>query len=162
MGGFLIDTMIWLYLFYPKKYHVQHANIIKRLDALPLSARISTSVITWGEISVGLPSDIQARQLKFIKALKPSMIGIDTHIAEEYGKIRGLLREKQLMNNRKKGLPLEKLVDHFTWLELGSLENDLWIAAQAISRNLILVTNDKLTRITEVAGSDLRIDNWAK
>ena len=76
--------------------------------------------------------------------------------------MRGLLREKQLMNNRKKGLPLEKLVDRFTWLELGSLENDLWIAAQAISRNLILVTNDKLTRITEVAGSDLRIDNWAK
>ena len=82
MGGFLIDTMIWLYLICPEKYHLQCANVIKRMDGLPTSARLIISVITWGEISVGLPSDNQARQLKFIKALKPSIIGIDTHIAE--------------------------------------------------------------------------------
>ena len=65
---------------------------------------------------------------------------------------------------RKKGLNPEKLVDRFTWLELGSFENDLWIAAQAMTRNLTLVTNDTnvgMKRIREVAGKSLYIDNWA-
>ena len=58
----------------------------------------------------------------------------------------------------------EQLIDRFTWLELGSLENDLWIAAQAISRNLTLVTNDSnkgMKRIREAAGESLYIENWA-
>ena len=47
---------------------------------------------------------------------------------------------------------------------MGSLENDLWIAAQAISRNLTFVTNDDnkgMKRISEVAGKSLHIANWA-
>jgi len=166
MRDFLIDTNIWAYWFAPRKYPKQHAKIKKRLEQLPPEAKIGISVITWGEISVGLSENfkqkpsIQVEHLEFIKAKKPWVVNINTYTAEEYGKIRGRLYTNIL--KRKKGLSAEKLVDHFTWLELGSLENDLWVVAQAITRNLTLVTNDKLSRICEVAGDDLHIENWAK
>ena len=164
MRDFLIDTNIWIYWFAPRKYPKQHVKIKKRLEELPPEAKIGISVITWGEISVGTSENIkqkpsiQAKQLEFIKAIKPLVVYISTYTAEEYGKLRGRLRTNAL--KRKKGLSTEELVDRFTWLELGSLENDLWVAAQAITHNLTLVTNDKLSRIREVAGNDLHIENW--
>ena len=158
-GGFLIDTNIWAYLFDPETYPEQHANIQERLKSLPSFARLSISVISWGEIAVGFPGSIQTRQLEFIRSAKPSIITLDHHIAEEYGKLRGYISENAL--KRKKGLDPRISVDRFTWLEVGSLENDLWIAAQAISRNLTLVTNDKMEKIRNVAGESFHIENWA-
>jgi predicted nucleic acid-binding protein len=47
---------------------------------------------------------------------------------------------------------------------LGIDENDLWIAAQAIQYNLVLVTNDGLERIRavlrQVAPALQAIENW--
>ena len=164
MRDFLIDTNIWTYWFTPKEYPEQYAKIKKRLEELPPEAKIGISVITWGEISVGLSKNIkqklsiQAEHLEFIKAKKPWVVDINTYTAEEYGELRGCLPTNAL--KRKRNLASEELVDRFTWLELGSLENDLWIVAQAITRNLTLVTNDKLSRIREVAGDELHIENW--
>jgi len=159
MRAFLLDTMIWAYWFDQEKYPEEHSNIQKRLKNLPSFARLSISVISWGEIAVGFPGSIQTRHLEFIRSEKPSIITLDHHIAEEYGKLRGDIFKKAL--KRKKGLNPEDSVDRFTWLEVGSLENDLWIAAQAISRNLTLVTNDAMGRIRDIAGKSLHIDNWA-
>ncbi len=164
MRDFLIDTNIWTYWFAPKEYPEQYAKIKKRLEELPPEAKIGISVITWGEISVGLSKNIkqkpsiQAEHLQFIKAKKQWVVDINTYTAEEYGELRGCLPTNAL--KRKRNLASEELVDRFTWLELGSLENDLWIVAQAITRNLTLVTNDKLSRIREVAGDDLHVENW--
>jgi len=164
MRDFLIDTNIWTYWFAPKEYPEQYAKIKKCLEELPPEAKIGISVITWGEIAVGFhenikqESSIQAEHLEFIKAKKPWVVDINTYTAEEYGEIRGRLSTNAL--KRKQNLASEELVDRFTWLELGSLENDLWIVAQAITRNLTLVTNDKLSRIREVTGDDLHVENW--
>ena len=87
--------------------------------------------------------------------------------------IRKLLNQYALLNmpsaliNQKsyKGLNPKDSVNRFTWLEVGSLENDLWISAQAISRNLTLVTNDNksgMKRIRDIAGDSLNIENWAE
>ena len=159
MRDFLIDTNIWAYWFDPQRYPDEHENIQRWLASLPSFARLSISVISWGEIAVGFPDSIQTRHLEFIRSVKPSIITLDHHIAEEYGKLRGDIYTKAL--KRKKGLNPKDSVDRFTWLEVGSLENDLWIAAQAISRNLTLVTNDAMERIRKVAGESLHIDNWA-
>lgn len=165
MRDFLIDTNMWAYWFDPQKYPKQHAKIKKHLSELPAEAKIGISVITWGEIAVGLRGNtkqepsVQAEHLHFIKTKKPWIVDIRTYTAEEYGKLRGLLCTNVL--KRKKGLRTEELVDRFTWLELGSLENDLWIAAQAITHNLTLVTNDeKINCIREVAGDGLYVENW--
>ncbi len=158
-GGFLIDTNIWLYLFDQAKYPREYSNIQRKLQNLPSFARLSISVISWGEIAVGAPDSIQTQHLELIRSAKPSIITLDHHIAEEYGKLRGYISKRAL--KRKKGLNPKNSVDRFTWLEVGSLENDLWIAAQAISRNLTLVTNDTMERIRSVAGESLQIVNWA-
>lgn len=163
MRDYLLDTNIWAYLFNPKKYSKEHANILGRLNKLTSDNKLSISIISWGEISVGLPGNIQSKHLNFITAVNPSRIGLDTDVAEKYGELRGLLADK--LPKRKKGLNPEKLVDRFTWLEVGSLENDLWIVALAISRNLTLVTNDKnkgMKHILDVADRSLHVENWAK
>ena len=160
MRDYLLDTMIWGYLFDPKKYSKEHANILERLNKLTSDSKLSISIISWGEISVGLPRDIPRKHLKFITALNPSRIGPDRYVAEKYGELRGLLADK--LPKRKKGLNPEQIIDRFTWLEVGSLENDLWIAAQAISRNLTLVTNDKMAHIRKIAGESFHVENWVK
>lgn len=163
MRDYLLDTNIWAYLCFADKYPKQATNVLKRLNKLTSDNKLSISIITWGEISVGLPGSIQRKHLKFITAVNPSRIGLDTYVAEKYGELRGLLTNK--LPKRKKGFNPEQLVDRFTWLELGSFENDLWIAALAISRNLTLVTNDNnkgMKRIREVAGKSLHIANWAE
>jgi predicted nucleic acid-binding protein len=165
MRVFLFDTNIWGYWFDADRYPDEHRNIQKHLNELPANARIGISVITWGEIAVGLngsspeESSVQVRHLQFLTGQKPLIEDISTHTAEEYGRLRGRLRDNVL--KRKKSLRAEELVDRFTWLELGSLENDLWIAAQAIAKNLTLVTNDELKEIHEAAGEDLHTENWA-
>jgi predicted nucleic acid-binding protein len=163
MRAFLLDTNIWEYLFDKKSYPKEYSNIQNRLESLPSFIRLSISVISWGEIAVGFPGSIQTKHLEFIRSVKPSMITLDHHIAEEYGKLRGNLSKDVL--KRDKGLNPKDSVNRFTWLEVGSLENDLWISAQAISRNLTLVTNDNksgMKRIRDIAGDSLNIENWAE
>jgi predicted nucleic acid-binding protein len=65
---------------------------------------------------------------------------------------------------KKKGLRPEQLVDPVTSLQLKIQENDLWIVSQAITRDFILVTNDKrsLQPLVEVAGDELHVENWAE
>jgi len=166
MRVFLFDTNMWAYWFDAERYPDEHRNMEKRLNELPADARIGISLITWGEISVGLNENapgnpsVQVRHLQFIRGKSPWVVDISTHTAEEYGRLRGRLRP--LTPERKKRLSQEELVDRVTWLELGSLENDLWIAAQAITKNLTLVTKDELKEVREAAGENLHIENWAK
>lgn len=65
-------------------------------------------------------------------------------------------------DKKRKGLRPEQLCDPVTSLELGIQENDLWIVAQAITYGLVLVTNDKLKRISEVISDELHIENWTE
>ena len=58
----------------------------------------------------------------------------------------------------------EQMYDPIAARELGIDENDLWIVAQALERNLILVTSDKMCRMHEaVAEFDpgFMIEDWA-
>lgn len=64
-----------------------------------------------------------------------AVLPIDASVSAEYGRIRALLEAK--------GKPLGN--------------NDLWIAAHALSANLVLVTNNvrEFGRVP-----DLKIENW--
>jgi predicted nucleic acid-binding protein len=163
MRPFLLDTNIWAYLYHREKYAQEYSNVIKHMSQIHGPVSLGISVISWGEIAVGLPENnrkensIQKEHLKFIRSEKPWIVGIDAHTAEQYGKLRGRLSSKK---QRRKG----DLVGLYTWLEVGSLENDLWIVAQAVTKGLILVTNDKssLRPLVEVAGDELHIEYWAE
>lgn len=166
MRDFLLDTNILTYWFDTENDSEQHANLQRKLKSLSSFARLSISVISWGEIDYGYSLNHKSHETefrKFIKGVTPWSIEIDRHTAKEYGELRARLFEKYApKHKRTKGLRPEQLIDPATSLELGIQENDLWIAAQAISRNLTLVTNDAMKRIREIAGKSLHVENWVK
>jgi predicted nucleic acid-binding protein len=45
---------------------------------------------------------------------------------------------------------------------LGTQENDLWLAAVAMSYNLILVTKDKMDHLKTISNGDVAFENWLK
>ena len=164
MHVFLLDTCIWSYWFDVKRE--QHVNVKSNVQKLPSDSILGISIISWGEVVYGHKAEspdetlIQAEYIQFIKSKRPKTFEIDIHTANKYGKLRALLFEKYAPKRRRPGLRPEQLIDPITSRELGIQENDLWIAAQAIVRNMILATDDKLSRIREVSGDDLHIENW--
>ena len=70
------------------------------------------------------------------------------------------LREVCTQNGKRSLRPCQ-LADPVTATSLGIQENDLWIAAQAIEFNLVLVTHDRLNRLKEVAANLLEFEDWA-
>lgn len=96
----------------------------------------------------------QADIEKFIKTFDKSVKNIGKHTTIPYAKIRAeLFRKfgtKDAKHRIKEKLP-EDLIDISTGKSLGIDENDLWICAIALEYNLILISNDKMTRIKEVA-----------
>jgi predicted nucleic acid-binding protein len=164
MYVFLLDTCIWSCWFDVKRE--QHVNVKSYVQKLPSNSILGISIISWGEVAYGHKAEspdetpIQVEYIQFIKSKRPKTFEIDIHTANKYGELRALLFEKYTPKRRKPGLRPEQLIDPVTSRELGIQENDLWIAAQAMVRNMTLVTNDKLSRIREVAGDDLHIKNW--
>ena len=164
MRDYLLDTNVWSGWYNPDK----NSNILLYLRQLPTTIRLHMSVITIGEIDYGynvMPKKEQSCEpefRKFISGVAPRLVPIDRHTAKTYGEVRARLFEKYApKKKRTNGLRPEQLIDPVTSLELGIQENDLWIAAQAVTFNLTLVTNDKMKHIRKVVGKELHIDNWA-
>jgi tRNA(fMet)-specific endonuclease VapC len=165
LRGYLLDTNVVSYWFTAGS--LQHELITARIQSLPEDSLLALSAITLGEIEYGhrvvSPNEtsVQADFLEFIGEQLPTVFPVEATTRLYYGKLRALLFEKLVPAGKKKsGLRPEQLVDPVTSLELGIQENDLWIAAQALEYNLVLVTADKLQRIREVA-AELEIENWA-
>jgi tRNA(fMet)-specific endonuclease VapC len=125
------------------------------------------SAITLGEIEYGLrvvsedstPSQEAFRAL--VEHRLPMVLDISKTTRLYYGWLRARLFEKYApRKKRRRGLRPEQLIDPVTSRELGIQENDLWLAAQALEFNLVLVTNDALERMRDIC-ADLMIENWA-
>jgi tRNA(fMet)-specific endonuclease VapC len=96
----------------------------------------------------------------FISTNLPMVLDITKATRIYYGLLRASIFEKYAPNaRRRRGLRPEQLIDPVTSRELGIQENDLWIAAQALEYNLVLVTNDKMDRIRDVC-EELQVENW--
>jgi len=177
MRDFLIDTNIWEYWFNPNR-KPQHKDVLRRVEGLKaeceltgISPKVWISSITWGKIEYGYQAQTDDQRTlegpfkAFIRDIAPKEFIVDRHVTREYGRIRAKLFEKYGPNGKKKkGLRPEQLIDPVTSLQLRIQENDLWIVAQAITKDLILVTNDRksLRPLLEVTGGELHIENWAE
>ena len=177
MRDYLLDTNIWEYWFNPAK-QPEHGHVLKWISKLeeqcegaksPL--RIWISSITWGELEYGYQVQLKEEQSletsfrQFIHGIAPKEFLIDKHVTYDYGRIRARLFEKYgPKEKKKKGLRPEQLVDPVTSLQLKIHENDLWIVSQAVTRDFVLVTNDRksLQPLIEVAGDVLHVENWAE
>lgn len=129
---YMLDTNICIYI--SKKKPV---SVLNRFEETS-SGEIGMSIITYSELLYGAhKSQFHEQAIQKLNALTQfiPVLPLPNAIAEHYAKIRKLLE--------KKGTPI------------GS--NDLLIAAHALSRDVILVTNNEkeFKRIAE-----LKIENW--
>ncbi len=177
MCDFLLDTQTVRY--WHDSEGTQHAAVIGNVGALRKSAeslevkpRLLVSVVTLGEIEFGhrvalVPNAAaQAAYLKLVREELPESLEVSSDAAATYGELRARLFNKYAPGEKRKPKMLpEQLVDPATAKELGIQENDLWIAAQAMAHGMVLVTNDRMTRIREVAAgmsTPLLTQNWTQ
>jgi predicted nucleic acid-binding protein len=167
MRTYLLDTCIWSYWFNPKR--VEHKSVSRWTESLNADSVLGLSVITAGEIEFGLcwadiaVSGLKAEYRQFIEAKHPKIFDLDRHTAAEYGRLKALLCERSNIprSEKNKAGRLKQLIDPANSQVIGIDENDLWIVAQAVVKNLVLVTNDKRQeRIHRLAGDELQVENW--
>lgn len=112
-------------------------QVLKRFEALTEGEAV-VSVVTFGELLYGAAKSAKRTEaLQTLEAFKRvvHVLPMDEAVAEAYGVIRaGLERRGELIGN-----------------------NDLWIAAHALSASLTLVTNNE-SEFSRVKG--LKIQNW--
>jgi len=132
MPRYLLDTNICIYI----KNH-RPPEVLARFSKLP-SGKVAMSAITYGELCFGAEKSSKPKEthqiLEHLISLIP-VLPLDADVSEHYGKIRQQLQAK--------GQPIGN--------------NDLWIAAHALSGKLILVTNNEV-EFKRVPG--LKVENW--
>jgi len=156
------------------QHNVMVGNVaaLRQLAApLDMKPKLLVSVVSLGEIEYGhrvaLSKDITAQTAytKFVQEELPELLEVSKDAAIAYGELRaGLFNMYAPGDKRKPKMLPEQLVDPVTARELGIQENDLWICAQAIAHGMVLVSNDRMTRIKEVAKNInmlLILQNWA-
>ena len=162
--GYLLDTNIFEY--WHNESRQEHTAVRDHLKRLHPDTPLRTSLIVLGEVSYGLyvtssKNRVYPKQvLDFIQNEFPRPLPLRGSTTHVYGMLRAALFDKYAPKKRNRGLRPEQLIDPVSSLTLGIQENDLWIAAQALDHNLVLVTNDQMKHLRSVA-SDLRVENWA-
>lgn len=114
-----------------------HPRVRQVLEALPLS-RLRLSSIVLGELEFGAEKSAhgernRARLAELTERLP--LLGVDRQTCRRYGRIRAHLE--------RQGTPIGA--------------NDIWIAAQALAADAILVT-DNMREFSRVP--DLSLENW--
>ncbi len=130
---YLLDTDTCIYIA------KRHPPAVRARLARLKPGQVGMSVITFGELLFGAEKSASKTKallvLQQLQQLVP-IVDLDAETAQRYGEIRALLE--------RAGTPI------------GS--NDLWIAAQAIAKDLILVTNN-VREFKRIKG--LKTENWA-
>jgi predicted nucleic acid-binding protein len=156
----------------------EHANVMAHVEAArqadPESHYISRffiSAITIGEIEFGhravsTPNLVeQAKYLAFLRQESLVPLEVTRHVGEHYGKLKAwLFNTCSPRSMRTKATRFRQLVDPISGEELGVQENDVWIAAQAMTHNFVLVTHDtrgNFGRLLKQFASQLNVRDWA-
>ena len=168
MDGYLLDTNAASILW--DKRHREYKTLrtfIQKKDQSP----IWISIVVFGEIEYGLKTaprmdeTLQANVREKI-SLFPLVLEMDKHTVEPYSDLRAALFKKHSPKDKRGRLKVkwpEDLRERTTAKELGVQENDIWIAAQAVQYNLVLVSGDYMRRLQEVSTDldyPLQLASW--
>jgi tRNA(fMet)-specific endonuclease VapC len=168
MDGYLFDTNAVSPLWNVR--HPEH-DIIKDFFASVSQSPVWLTTIVLAEIEYGMKitpeMDIDSQnQVRHEMSNHPFILDIDKHTIGPYSDLRAELFKKFSPRDRRGRLTVkwpEDLIERTSAKELGVQENDIWIAAQAIQYNLILVTGDHMQRLVDVSenlDNPLRIARW--
>ena len=144
MNGYLLDNNCVF------RWWCGHPSIVARINALG-DAPLRLSVITLGETEFGhsltistMPAQREAYIHWLSEQFPPArLLDVTRHTAFYYGDIRAELFRRYPPEGATENHP-EMCFDKVSGKVLGIDENDLWIAAQAYERKLVLVSNDRM------------------
>lgn len=157
MSGYLFDTNIWSYAFDGAEF------VTERIQKLEKS-QIYLSSVVWGEVIFGAKTNPKFdfdQYKEFILRDKPLILPIDENVAEAFGILKAAIFEKKSNRTlRSKTGRASLLKTPMASKDMGVHENDLWVAAQALAYNLILVTNERMRTIFELAPKELKYEIW--
>lgn len=156
MDGYLFDTNAVSPLWNAR--HLEHNTVKTFLSGISQSP-VWLSTIVLAEIEYGLKiapkMDIESQnQVRREISNHPLILDIDKHTIAPYSDLRAELFKTYSPRDRRGRLTVkwpEDLFERTNAKILGVQENDIWIAAQAIQYNLILVTDDHMLRLVEVS-----------
>jgi tRNA(fMet)-specific endonuclease VapC len=162
MDVYLLDTNIVSVLYDARRSN--HQAVRKAIAAFdPLSPQL-VSAVTIGELRFGLALSRAAGQpLTHIEACverteEHPLAEVSHHTAGTYGYVKSSVALRWIDIHRRVPRFVEAWSDRVTGQLLQIDENDLWISAQAVERNLVVVTSDPdFTRIIAPAVPELRV-----
>lgn len=168
MKAYLFDTNIASALW--DELDTDHSDALRFVtDVASIGGLVYVPRITIAEIEYGLKlyvSTDPARRAKAEAAMRAykSIREVNKDTTEHYATMRAELFRRYAPRDAKgrvKRVRPEQLIDKTTGQSLGIQENDLWIAAIAVEHNMVLVTDDRMARIQEVA-PNLTIAKWKR
>jgi tRNA(fMet)-specific endonuclease VapC len=138
-------------------------KVMARVHSFPPENFPRICAITLGEIEAGNLITASTDQLKrdaFVNYVYewflPRCISIRHTTRQAYAEIIGKILKNHPMTQKS-----QKTERHLVE-NVGVDINDVWIAAVALEKNMILVTHDKMEKIREVIEPDLEFDDWLK
>lgn len=149
-----------------------HEAVWRRRRACPDGTPIYVSPFALAEFNVGCcltnadaADAATARQeaIDFLDTHGFQVPPATRHTATHYGQLKARLIRKydrESLTKKSRAKWPEGWLDPATGEKLGVDELDLLIVAQAIERNLVLVSGDSMRRICEVA-PELHVEDWA-
>jgi len=157
MAGYLFDTNIWSYAF-------EQATFVTDKIQKFENSQIYLSVVVWGEVIFGAKANPKFpfdEYREFIHKDKPLILPIDEHVAEVFGALKAEIFKKKSAKVFRANSGRENLLKNpIPAKDIGVDENDLWLAAQALAHNLILITGDRMQNILELAPKNLKYELW--
>lgn len=162
MDTYLLDTNLVSVLYDARRPN--HQAVRTALATFESAAPQLVSAVTIGELRFGLAlSRAAGRPLAHIEACIERTEGhplaeVSRHTAEAFGHVKSSVALHRVDIRRRIPRWVEAWSDRVTGQLLQIDENDLWIAAQAVERNLVIVTSDPdFTRIIAPAVPELRV-----
>jgi tRNA(fMet)-specific endonuclease VapC len=146
------------------EWFCEHANVVAHVERVADETLLGISAITVGEITCGhmrSHSTDPARRAEFetfVAKRFPRPWRVSEHAGVIYGELKAELFKKYPPQSGTRFV--YRCYDSLHGCEIGIDENDLWIAAQAIELNLVLVSADRMKLIKRAAGSQLKWEDW--
>lgn len=162
MDAYLLDTNLVSVLYDARRPN--HIAVRQAIAALPAQAAQLVSVVTIGELRFGLALERAAgRPLEHIEACLDRaeahpLAEVTRHTADAFATIKSSVAMARIDISRRIPRWVESWSDRASGQLLQVDENDLWIAAQALERNYVVVTSDKdFTQVIAPAVPGLRV-----
>lgn len=147
MQQILLDTNFVSVLFDPRRPNF--AAVQARAQAFAQTDLVYLSAVVLAELRYGMEAaqragqDVSHIRQTLIQAATYPLAEIGRHTAEAYGDVKARLADYYLDMSRRAPRWLENWQDRASAQILQVDENDLWIVAQAVERDYLLVTSDQ-------------------